>query len=230
MEPHPNAEVDTLDADGLRSDDPGPPTRLSTDRLVLHRAHPDTVEFGRVHDLFRDGAHADEVFELCGWDAHADEAETRAYLDEKVEQWERGEFFEYVVDVDGEYVGTTCLEIGDDGEAEFGLWLCKSHWGRGFSREVTDALTHVAFESLTAPYIAVGCLPSNERSRRALERFVARYGGAYYGSPPTVPSRKRDERAVVAHHEWVVTRDQFDSAERGISTLIPGVEYDDVTF
>lgn len=232
MDVHPNATTDRLDAHGVDAGDAPAPHRLTTDRLALHRVHPDEVAFDRLHALFADVTDADEVFALCGWDEHDDEAATRTYLDDRAARWERGGYFEYVLEstADGERtVGTACVEVGDDDASEFGLWLRKPDWGRGFSGEAADALVHAAFECLDAPFVVAGCLPANDRSRRAIESFVRRYGGAYYGSPPTVSSSAADgaaENAVVPRHEWAITRDQYETGVGGLSTLVPGVEYD----
>jgi RimJ/RimL family protein N-acetyltransferase len=126
-----------------------------------------------------------------------------------------------------------------DADEVFALWLRKPHWGRGFSGEVTDALVHAAFECLDAPFVVAGCLTANDRSRRAIEAFVRRYAGAYFGSPPIVSSGAADsvsdaadgdENAVVPHHEWAITREQYDSGDIGLSTLVPGVAYDALDF
>lgn len=243
MNVHPNATTDTLDATddleatGIMDSSTGPntaPREIRADRLHFHRVHPEEVEFDRLHALFADAEESDEVFAQCGWDAHESEAETRDYLDERAAEWERGERYEYLLESisDNEYVGTTCLEVGDDGTGEFGLWLRKPYWGRELGSEVTDALVHVAVECLGAPFVTIGCRSTNDRSRRAIEKFVRRYGGAYYGSAPTVGSESEndDSRSIVAHHEWVVTREQFRSGERGISSFVPGVAYDEVEF
>lgn len=232
-DPHPRATTETLRADGAGVGDTPAPHGMATDRLALRRVHPDEVDPERLHALYGDVADAGEVFALCGWDEHGDEAETRAYLDRRGERWERGDFYEYVLEAtgDGEFVGAACLEVVDDGACEFGLWLRKPYWGRGLAGEGTDALVHAAFRHLDAPFVVAGCLPDNDRSRRAIEKFVGRYGGAYYGSAPTVPSSSDPgRREVVAHHEWVVTRDQFDAGQTGISCFVPGVEYGDVDF
>lgn len=235
MELHPNAGIDTLDSAGIETGDSPVPPRMRTDRLRFVRA--EDTEFDRLHALFSDVADPEEVFELCGWDRHADEDDTRAYLDDRREGWASGERFEYVLADDGEFVGSACLDVREDGSGEFGLWLRKPQWGRGFSAEATDALVHVAFRRLDAPFVAIGCLAANDRSRRAIESFARRYGGAYYGSVPTVREGAGTVRAgesgtdpLTTHHEWVITRERFESGETGLSTLVPGVDYDDLEF
>ena len=132
---------------------------------------------------------------------------------------------------DSECIGTTCLEVSkDNGSGELGLWLRKPYWGRGFGGEQTDALVHAAFECLDAPYVVASCLPTNRRSRRAIEKFVRRYNGAYYGSPPRVPNRSQDSEEVVPHHEWVIAHDQYASGRDGLSSSVPGVEYNELDF
>lgn len=227
MDLHPNATVATLEAGGR---DPGPlPERFETDRLVLQR--PYGVDVDRLHALFSDLADPDDVFARCGWERHEDPGDTREYLRDRADRWERAAFFEYVIESTdaGEYAGTACIErSGDDGAVEFGCWLRKPFWGREYSGETTEVLVHAAFEFLAAPYVVAGCLASNDRSRRAIEKFVRRFGGDYYGTVPTVPSGEDD--ATAGHHEWVITRAAFEAGESGLSTTVPGVEYDDLEF
>lgn len=233
MQRHPNAITDTLESTGIQPGDSPMPQAVQTDRLVMHRAHPDHIEFDRLHALFGDLADPEEVFARCGWDKHDDVAQTETYLDNRIQEWERGDRFEFVLESTnaGKYAGSACVEVTDDGAGEFGLWLRKPYWGQGLSGEGTDALIHLAFNRLDVPFVIAGCLPENHRSRRAIEKFVRRYGGAYVGSPPTVASGDRHpEGTVLAHHEWVITADQFDSGRSGLSTFVPGVEYDDLEF
>lgn len=232
MNLHPNAAVDALESTGGEAGDAPAPHRMRTDRLRLYRPH--AVQFDRLHALFSDLDDPEEVFDLCGWDRHDEEADTRAYREDRRESWDRGVRYEYVLAAEDEFVGTACLDVREDGSGEFGCWLRKPHWGRGFSAEATDALVHVAFRQLDAPFVAVGCLAENDRSRQAIESFARRYGGAYYGSVPTVrdadDAHARDPDSLTSHHEWVLTRGGFDAGESGLSTLVPGVGYEDLEF
>lgn len=46
-----------------------------------------------------------------------------------------------------------------------------------------------------------------------------------YGAEP-IP----DPEEVVPHHEWVITHDQYASGRKGLSSFVPGVEYDELNF
>lgn len=224
MDRHDNALTAelTVVADG----DPVP-DRLRTDRLDLRRVHPDHVKRGRLHALFGDVPDPEAVFEHCGWSLHESPAATREYLENRVEDWENGDRYEYALESDDDgYVGTCCLDPTADG-LEFGYWLRKQHWGRGFCGEGVDALVHLAFRRLAVPYVLVGCRAENDRSRGAIEKFVRRYGGAYVGSPPRLDS---DTGEVISHHEWAITHEAFAGGASRLSTHVPGVTYDDLAF
>jgi hypothetical protein len=45
-----------------------------------------------------------------------------------------------------------------------------------------------------------------------------------------VPNRSQDPEEVVPHHEWVITHDQYASGRKGLSSFVPGVEYDELNF
>nr|WP_240148833.1 GNAT family protein [Halorubellus sp. JP-L1] len=78
------------------------------------------------------------------------------------------------------------------GEAElFAMWdertafmtfgLRKRFWGRGYSAERAAALLLLAFERLDLDLVSVTHLVENENSRRAIEKYVDRFGGERVG-------------------------------------------------
>ncbi len=79
----------------------------------------------------------------------------------------------FVIDVDGDAVGSIGLQIGDDIErcsAEVGYWLGEPYWGRGI---VVDALAHVCaygFETLGLLRIFAIPFAENAASQRVLEK------------------------------------------------------------
>ena len=229
---HPNTVIDTLDYQTDMRPESMFPEYIDTDRLALRRIHPDRIDVERLHELFNDLTDPDEVFRLCSWSRHTSLQETRDYVRERIEQWERGEKAEYAVlsHESGEYIGTAYMRFSERlTNCVFGLWLRKPYWGQGISGERADAFVDIAFNHLGLNYIEVGCLAQNSRSQQAIETYLDRYGGSYIGTAPVDAKRYHNvETDVLMHHEYALTRGQFEAEETGLTTTIPGVSVDDV--
>lgn len=83
----------------------------------------------------------------------------------------------------GVIAGQTGLEPHwDRSLATSGIWLRKRFWGREYSGERAAALMHVAFEVLDLEMLSVTHAVGNDRSRRAIEKYVERFGGHREGT------------------------------------------------
>lgn len=164
------------------------PAAVETSRLRLERAGHGTVD---VHELYRISS-ADEgiedVTEHVPWSPHDHPKETDEFLDDCERRFREGETAEYAVRPrEGEdgadelagMCGLTCEWDRDRGE--LGIWLRKRFWGRGYSGERARALMHLAFERLDLGLVAVGVAAENDRSRRAVEKYVDAAGGRFEG-------------------------------------------------
>jgi len=155
------------------------PEYLETDRLELHRLD----DYVTPLDYYEVCAHdpgIDEVTEYMPWAPHDSPKETKEFLDEVTERWENGEGVDYalVETESGELAG--CGGFGIDWDrkaASLGCWLRKPYWGNGYSGERADALIELAFETLDLDCVEVTHNAENEKSRRAIEKYVERNGG-----------------------------------------------------
>jgi 8-oxo-dGTP diphosphatase len=59
---------------------------------------------------------------------------------------------------------------GQTGGLEFGYWIGKDYWNRGFASEAVGALAQFAFETLRAQEIWAAAVPVNDASHRVLEK------------------------------------------------------------
>lgn len=230
METHSNALIDTLYYSPSASSPL--PTIFKTDDFLLRRVHPNHISTDRLHALFHNVIDADEVFRYCSWSQHHAESDTQAYLENRIKDWATHDRFEYVIQhpETDEYMGTTYLSMTDTMQSgTFGLWLQKPYWGKGISGKRADVLLHAAFELLGVDYIDVGCLAPNKHSLKAIKKYVSRYNGAYYGSPP-VPTTQyhHTEEETLPHHEFAITHEQYQSGDSGITCMVPGVQWDDI--
>ncbi|QIB76500.1 GNAT family N-acetyltransferase [Halogeometricum borinquense] len=159
------------------------PAVVETDRLRLERAGRDTVD---VRELYRvaSGDDAEEMFAHVPFSPHETPKETFDFLASCEERWESGEAAEYAVrrPDDGEFVGMTGIACywGHD-TAEPGIWLRKPFWGRGYSGERARALLTLAFDRLDFSLVSVSAAADNEKSRRAVGKYIDDAGGRFEG-------------------------------------------------
>jgi RimJ/RimL family protein N-acetyltransferase len=165
------------------------PERIETERLVLEPLTTETVDTLEFYEYVRVGApHIDEVTEYLTWDPHETPRETREFVESVTEKREAGEGATYVIrpregeDGAGEFAGVTGFGVDWGARtATLGTWLRKRFWGRGYSGERAAALIEVAFERLDLEAVVVTVHESNEKSRKAVSRYVDAHGGRREG-------------------------------------------------
>jgi RimJ/RimL family protein N-acetyltransferase len=193
------------------------PAPVTTERLRLERLDADTVPPCDLYEVCAHDDGIDAVTEHVLWDPHAHPKETHEFVERAVERWEAGEDATYVVrpregeDGAGEFAGMAGLHPDWDRQrAELGTWLRRRFWGREYAGERAHALMAVAFDRLDLDVVVASCLVANDRSRRAIEKYVEAAGGRHEG-------RLRNDAfdGTTPHdvHRYSVTREEWrDSA------------------
>ena len=189
------------------------PREIETDRLRLERLCHDTVDVYEYYELWAT-AHP-EVFEHLSATPFATVKEASDEIDDAETFWDDGHTATYLVrPKEGEahagvLAGRTSLDCEwDRGVGRLGIMLSRPFWGRGYSGERAGALLELAFERLHLSVVSVNHRDGNERSRRAIEKYVDEYGGQYDGV-------KRDARTpdeIEIHHRYSVTRAEYRDA------------------
>ena len=101
---------------------------------------------------------------------------------------------------DGVFLGMASLHAEDG--TEFGYWLGKPFWGRGYATEAAYRLVRYAFEALDVESVHAGWFHDNPASGHVLAKLGARHNG----------SSMRDCRArgrPVLCHDMLLTRADF---------------------
>ncbi len=101
---------------------------------------------------------------------------------------------------DGLFLGMIGLHPEDD--YEFGYWLGKPFWGRGYATEAAYRLVMFAFTELDRATVHAGWFYDNPASGNVLAKLGARHNG----------SRMRESRArgvKVLCHDMLLTRADF---------------------
>ena len=229
---HPNAVVRSFCYEDQFSTDSMFPEKVNFGSIELVPIFK--ADFSEVCSLYR--YTDEEVFKHYGSTQDNFPSETRKYIKSKEDAWLNAEWFEYVIKYEGELIGKTYLNAGDKLDSfEIGYWLRKSYWGNEITQKIADALIYICFEELDASYFDVGCVIQNFKSRKAIEKYVRRYNGSYYGYVPRTesvyhPKSRNNPTDVIKHPEWVITQENYYSHEEGISTTIPGIRYKEIEF
>lgn len=166
------------------------PERIETDRLVLEQLCHEKVDlFENYRHLSECEEDIEEVLEyIAGFDPHQTPKETKDFIDDAEDSWDKDEMAWYVIrpketeDGAGEIAGGALLEVDWDQRAgTLGIWLRKPFWGRGYAGERASALLDVTFNRLDLEIAKITCEIDNEKSRKAIEKYVEAYGGQYDG-------------------------------------------------
>ena len=189
------------------------PERVETDRLRLERISHDSVDVFELHELYADGDDAEEMFEYWDSSPHETLKETSDYIDEAERLWDELDGAKYMIrpregeDGAGVVAGTTGLyPKWEKRSANLGILLDKRFWGRGYSGERADAVLSVAFDRLELELVVAAHVDGNEKSRRAITRYVERYGGRYEG---LLRNWLPLDDTVADVHRYTISREEY---------------------
>ena len=90
-----------------------------------------------------------------------------------------------------------------------GYALARSAWGRGFMTEAAREVLRYGFEELGISLASCACYPSNDRSRRVIEKCGFSREGVMRGAESALDGTMRD----LALHS--MTRAEWEAARRG---------------
>jgi ribosomal-protein-alanine N-acetyltransferase len=199
------------------------PERIETERLAFGPTHQADVH--RMYEVCGKDDGIEAVTQYMPWDPHETPKETAEFLETQAEHWEEGDSAGYVLrpregeDGAGEIAGTTALHTDWDKQlGTIGLWLRKPFWGRGYSGERAARLLELAFDRLDLDLVTVSHDPENDPSRRAIEKYVERFGGRKVGrvrNDIVIDGQPRDSiRYSISCEEWERNAVSPDGGER----------------
>lgn len=190
------------------------PTQIETDRLTLERLCRENVATTELYRHMSDDApDIEEITEYVQWDPHRTIKDTHDHLEEVEAEWDDRRRATYAIRPDesedgaGELAGVTNLLVGwERRAAELGIWLRKPFWGRGYAGERAAALYELAFERLDLELVGAAHHVGNERSKRAIRRYVDAHGGQHDGILRNWIPNGEEVRDV---NRYTVTREQY---------------------
>lgn len=176
--------------------------RLVSARLVLRALSPDDAE--ALHPTM-----ADETL-MTWWSsaAHADVAETRAYLagdaDAEARRW-RG-WAITVADEGDDAVGFVSSGLRRAGVAEIGYMLARSHWGRNIGVEAVNRVIEQLFTQEGIRRVFADTDPDNLHSRTLLEKLGFKQEGVLRGEWETHIGVRDSVIYGLMRDEWAARR------------------------
>jgi len=164
------------------------PTEMESDRLRYEALRPETLDPLELYSHVNvDAPHIDEITRWVTWDPYETPKEAADWIDLVGEQFESGEAATYVLrptagERAGEFAGVGGLDVDWDRRiATMGVWFRKPFWGQGYSGERAARMLELAFDRLDLEVVTVSHDPENDNSRRAIQRYVDRFGGRKEG-------------------------------------------------
>jgi RimJ/RimL family protein N-acetyltransferase len=103
--------------------------------------------------------------------------DARAFLATKRKPHEPSMLIFRRTDADPELIGSIGFGRRPDGAVEFGYWIARAHWGRGYATEAGRAAIGIAREALRLPRLGAGHFLDNPASGRVLEKLGFRPTG-----------------------------------------------------
>lgn len=203
------------------------PVEMESERLRYGRVHPDDTDVFEVYEAASaDAPDIEETTRYLTWSPHQHPKETLEFVEHAGEQFDDGAGAHYVVrprdgeDGAGEFAGTTGITLDwERRRGNLGIWLRPPFWGRGYSGERAARLLDLAFGHLDLEVIAVTHDPANEQSRRAIEKYVDRFGGRREGrlrNDIVVDGEPRDSvRYSITWEEWEAERSEASDEASG---------------
>lgn len=190
------------------------PATFETDRLRFERYCRETIS---PLDLYELTSHhnpsIDEETRYLPWNPTESVKEAADRLDSFEQQWADRERAEWLItpkegeDGAGEIAGSAGLICRWEQDLVMpAIWLRKPFWGRGYSGERADALLDIAFERLDVSVVAIPLHSENDKSYRAVEKYVQRHGGRYEGLLRNHAARYDEP---VDHHRFSISQAEY---------------------
>lgn len=160
------------------------PDVVVTDRLRLVRETDEYVDLRERYRSLDADTISDEEVEYAGVRTFEHLGDASEYVEVREDHWDDRKGVTYAIrpradeDGAGELAGEAELSMDWAQRAgHLSCYLRKPFWGRGYSGERAGALLALAFERFDLEVVRTCHAVANENSRRAVEKYVERFGG-----------------------------------------------------
>lgn len=198
------------------------PPAFETERLRYERLDVAMDAFELYEHMGTDAF--ERLSEHISKDRHHHPKDTLDYLEGSAEQWEAGDRANWAMfprDGEagaGEFAGVASLiPLWDRRTARLGVWLLSDYHGRGYAGERADALVSLSFDRLDLELVAAGHTDGNDASRKAIEKYVDRWGGEYEGVLRNWLVLDDEPRDL---HRYSISREEYAAADVDVDLAV----------
>ena len=140
---------------------------LTTPRLVLRRLTVDDAQA-----MYDNWATDENTTKYLIWDVHESIEATRELLTKWVPEYDKAEYYHWVIQYDGTIVGTINFHAIANKEEHIELGYCigSKWWNKGIVTEAVSALLQFAFEELNANKVCALHDTENISSGRVMQK------------------------------------------------------------
>ena len=160
------------------------PESIESERLQHERLTHENIDVQEFYRICTSDDGIEEVARYMPWTPHETMKQSKHFIDRNERQWDDGESLAYILrpktpeNDAGEFAGLTGLVFEWERRTAVNwIWLRKRFWGRGYNGENAQALMELVFEQLDLDVYAVTHAVENEKSRRAIQKYVEAAGG-----------------------------------------------------
>lgn len=134
-----------------------------------------------AEDVFAYASDA-EVTRYMLWEAHRSAGDSRAFLNDVVEGYGKGDFATWGLTLKGDdrVVGTCGYDgawVPRHARAELGYALARGHWNRGLTTEAVRTVVRFGFEVMKLNKVVARCFVGNAASERVMQKAGMTYEG-----------------------------------------------------
>jgi len=140
---------------------------LTTPRLTLRRITP-----GDTQAMYENWASDNKTTRFMSWDTHESADVTRKEISKWVSEYEKPDFYLWVIEYDNTAIGTISLhEISDRNEkCEIGYCIGSKWWNKGIMTEAAAEVIRFAFEEINFHRICALFDKENIGSGRVIQK------------------------------------------------------------
>ncbi len=160
------------------------PVAIETQRLQLDAIRPEIINPKEMYDFITTSEDLEETIQYVPFSRYDTTKDAERFVKQSGEEWKNGEKVAYMITVKGdtEYAGTTSFNPRwNKRDATFGIWLRKPYWGNEYSAERGEVFLELAFEELGLEFIEVCAAVGNQKSQKAIEKYINKNGGQHEG-------------------------------------------------